>query len=151
MAIPIRTEVDDVESVTFRGSIVGDDHPLPRIVPDQIERIPQSSGELNDLSIGLDAEDLPAVPSLERGDESAAVIADADPDRSVRSDRRISAVMLGRDSSFRNIDVAYELVHDRLAAGDEIDSRNDVVGLAVRRVVNGGGVVVDERHPQEAG
>src|SRR6266511_731010 len=58
--------------------------------------------------------------------------------------------MLGRGTALRNVDVADELVDDRLGAGREIDSRHDVVCLSDGRVVNRRRVVIDERQPEKA-
>ena len=140
-----------MQLVASDGAVVADDHAIAPGVECEIERIPEPCGVAPHSPVRRQLKDLSRVPRFESGQLTGAVVADADEDRSVRRHGGIATVMLGRRAAFGEVDVGSEAVDHTLGAAAEIDERDHIVGLVRRRVVDGGGVVVDESHAQEPG
>ena len=111
------TEVHDVDLVVSDIAIVGDDQPLLRCVPGEIEWISKSAGELLHRAVWKQTKHFAAVPFRKRRLKIAAVIADADENRSVGGNDRIPAVVLRAGAPCRHVFIADKRMEDGLRTG----------------------------------
>src|SRR5439155_9401703 len=88
--------MNDVDLIVDGRAVVGGDQALIRRVPEHVERVPETAGELLDAAVRKDSKDLSAVPVGKRSDLEASVIADAEEDRAISGDGRIPPMMFGR-------------------------------------------------------
>ena len=87
--------MDDVDFVVEKHAIVRNDQTLPRGVPREIERIAKTARELLRGAVGKDAKDFSGIPSRIGRKLIAAIVANADENRTVSAHSRIATMMLG--------------------------------------------------------